>query len=437
MQSKFWFLVTQSLKKQMKTKAFLISNIILLVVLVGLINIDTVINAFGGDFDKESNIYVIDNTNENIKDSFIINYDALSKAYEVEEDDKEEIKVATKSVEDMQEELKDTKSVLIVFDTDLENIFKVSVITEKYMDMVQTQLLTQTINNTKYELALKNSDIDADELAKIYNPPVLERVILDETKNSEEENMNMIMETVFPTLILPLFMLIIFLVQMIGAEINEEKSTRSMEVIISNVPAKTHFFAKILAANVFIVSQALLVLLYGGLGFLLKMIVGSTGNMLGQVGSLIATIASTSMMSKFIEVIPFALILIILSFVAYSVFAGVLASMTVTMEDYQQMQMPIMFVCMAGYFLSMMAGAFEGSIFIKVLSYIPFVSGFLSPSLFVIGQIGIADVLISIVILGVFDYFMIKYGLRIYKIGILNYSTDKLWSRVFSAVKQR
>ena len=45
-----------------------------------------------------------------------------------------------------------------------------------------------------------------------------------------------------------------------------------------------------------------------------------------------------------------------------------------------------------------MAGMFKGAIFIRVLSYFPLISAILSPSLLVLGQIGIIDVLASIII---------------------------------------
>ena len=51
-------------------------------------------------------------------------------------------------------------------------------------------------------------------------------------------------------------MLIIFLVQMIGAEVNEEKTTKSMEIIISNVSPKTHFLSKVLSSNLFVIIQS-------------------------------------------------------------------------------------------------------------------------------------------------------------------------------------
>ena len=125
----------------------------------------------------------------------------------------------------------------------------------------------------------------------------------------------------------------------------------------------------------------------------------------------------------------------ILSFVAYSLLAGIFASMTVNPEDYQHIQTPIMLICFVSYYLSVMAGMFNGSIFIRILSYVPLISCLLSPALLVIGQIGIIDVIISIVMLLLFIGVFVKYGLKIYKIGILNYSTDKMWSKIFKAAK--
>lgn len=64
MTNKFWFLTKNSLQKKMKSKTFIIVNILLLIVLVALINIDRVVMLFGGNFDKQNNIMVLDNTNK-------------------------------------------------------------------------------------------------------------------------------------------------------------------------------------------------------------------------------------------------------------------------------------------------------------------------------------------------------------------------------------
>ena len=64
MTSKLKFLTKISLKRKINTKWFLIANIIFAVLIIGLLNIDTVINFFGGDFDETQIIYVKDNTNK-------------------------------------------------------------------------------------------------------------------------------------------------------------------------------------------------------------------------------------------------------------------------------------------------------------------------------------------------------------------------------------
>ena len=104
-------------------------------------------------------------------------------------------------------------------------------------------------------------------------------------------------------------------------------------------------------------------------------------------------------------------------------------------EDFQHIQTPIMIMCMLSYYLAIMAGMFNGSAFIKILSYVPLISYSLSPALLIIGQIGVLDVLISIVVLILFVAALVKYGMKIYKVGVLNYSTDKLLRRIFKATK--
>ena len=125
----------------------------------------------------------------------------------------------------------------------------------------------------------------------------------------------------------------------------------------------------------------------------------------------------------------------VLSFVAYSLISGIFASMTVNPEDFQSIQTPIMIICVISYYLAFTANMFGGSVFIRFVSYLPLVSFLLSPSLLLIGQIGIIDMVISVIVLLIFDLLVTKYGLKIYKVGILNYSTDKLWKRIFKAAK--
>ena len=63
MKDKLKFLTKQSLKKKIDTKWFKGVNILLLVLLLFLANMDRVVTFFGGDFEGEKNIYVLDEVN--------------------------------------------------------------------------------------------------------------------------------------------------------------------------------------------------------------------------------------------------------------------------------------------------------------------------------------------------------------------------------------
>ncbi len=433
MMSKFWFLVGNSFNKKAKSKWFVVVNVILLIAIVGVLNIDSIIKMFGGDFNNTYEIVIKDNTSYSSK-ILKTNIETLNKDLGL--DYKLEI---TDDIKINQAEIKDTDKVLVEISENEASFIDAKVISNGYIDTAYYQLLYQALSNTKDSIALSLSTIDQNELVKLQTPINIERVLLDQEKTSVDEQMSMIMGTVFPTVILPFFMLVVFLVQMIGAEINEEKQTRSMEVIISNVSPKVHFFSKMLASNLFVIMQGVLLIGYGLLGLIIKNNIGceTASGLTSQISSLWSTLTANGFADKLVYIIPLTLILMILSFITYSLLAGILASMTVNMEDFQHVQTPIMMVLLVGYYLAIMAGMFEGSIFIRAISYVPLISCILSPALLVIGQIGIIDVVVSIILSLLLNLILIKYGIKIYKIGILNYSTDKMWSKILKAAKQK
>ena len=62
MSNKFWYLTKQSLKKKIKSKWFIGVNIMLALVIIALININSIISFFGGDFSENTKILVVDKT---------------------------------------------------------------------------------------------------------------------------------------------------------------------------------------------------------------------------------------------------------------------------------------------------------------------------------------------------------------------------------------
>ena len=439
MRSKLNFLINMSLKKKIKTKWFLIANIIIAIIMLGIINIDSIITLFGGDFDTKTKIYVVDKT-EKLSQTFKTNLEEYSKVL-YNNSEIYEIIISDEKIDDIKEKIKEKEnsSLLIEFN-EKEGSITSKLVSLATMDTYDYQLINSAVSSTVSLYNLSSIELTEEEYNKLTQTVELEREILDSEITSESENVEMIMTTVFPILILPFFMLTIFLVQFIGNEINDEKSTKSMEIIISNVSPKTHFISKIISNNLFIFFQVILIILYTIIGLGIRKLIGGDtiiNGVTAEVGSAIKMLSEGILNDKFILILIFTIVLMILTFIAYSLVAGILASMTTNNEDYQQVQIPIVVTLLLGYYLSIMAGMFKGATFIKILSFIPFISAILSPSLLVMGQIGLVEVLISVVLMLLTIYILVKYGLRIYKVGILNYSSTGIWKKMFKSLRNK
>lgn len=424
-----------SLDKKIKTKWFIVANVIFFIALAGLVNIDNVVKFFGGDFEETTHIMVLDEVG--VYDTFSATYKNASKYIENLSNTK--IEKYTKTQKDGEKEVEeDNDKILLVLDKDKNNYLKVDLISYNGVDALTETAITSTLNEVKGSLVLNKYNVSPKLLEELNTKVNVNKVRLD--KKDTDKYTEQITGVVFPLIILPFFMLSMFLVGMIGAEVNEEKTSKSMEIIISNVSPKIHFFSKVIAGNLFVLIQGVLLVFYALVGLVIRMLI-SGPNLLSTIPSeakeMVNVITQSGIMSKIGIILPTTLILMILTFIGYSLLAGILASMTTNQEDYQQLQTPIVIISLVGYYMSMMASVFEGSIFIKVASYVPFISALLSPVLLFLGQITYIDVLISLVLMILVIWLLIKYGLRIYKVGILNYSSSNLWKKMFKAVKNK
>ena len=427
--NKLGFLTKYSLGKKIKSKWFIVVNIIILLVISALINMDSIIKLFGGDFNNNEEILVIDNIGvlETFKDIYAINNEYLKSEtkYSIEE--------YKEGYDSAIEEIKDTDKILIVIDKDDNNYITSKLVTNCSMDTITYTIISNTLDSVKREEVLKSYNITNEMYEKIESKVEVERIILD----SENTDDNMLTNLVVTIITMPFFFLTVYLVQMIGAEINEEKSTKSMEIIISNVSAKTHFISKIISSNVFVLIQGALLLIYCIIGIIIRYFInGSIINSLPvELTTLGSTLSSSGIMDNIKIALPLMLLLLIITLFAYSIVSGVLASVTTNMEDYQQIQTPIVLILLAGFYLSSLASIFKGSIFIKVASYIPFISSLLAPTMYALGEFSLFDMLISILLMVVTILLLMKYGFRIYKVGILNYSDNNLWKKIFKSMK--
>ena len=449
MKNKFKFLTRESIKKKIGTKSFKIVNIVLCIIIIGIINLDSIVKLFGGDFNEPINIYVVDEVEvydrfKSVMDSSYLdmlnNYNAT-------------VKKADKTLEELKSEIIEEESDDIIIyikkidEVTYENVFDVDFISFEYVDTLLYANIVNAINVVKEERALTMANISQELLSEINASVNINRIMLSDDVRDNEEFMQLIGGIITLVFIVPIFILVNLLVQMIGAEINEEKTSKSMEIIISSVTPEVHFMSKLISANIFAITQGALLILYSFIGGIIRtitnginnsglnQIIGTTEGGISKINNYIEMFMQSEIANKLLVGIPFFIIIILLSFLAYSLLIGVLASITTSMEDYQQIQTPVMIFLMLGYFLAIYASVFQGASFIKFMAFIPFISGILSPVMYTLGEITIVGLLVSIVLLIITCMLLYKYGLKVYKVGILNYSSSNLWKKIFEALK--
>lgn len=440
MKNKLKFLIKHSLSKKIGTKWFKAINVLLCILIISMANIDRLITAFGGDFNKDTNVYIKDNVDvyKYIEPVFKENVKVVDdlKNYKIQKTDK--------SIKELEKEIDDTKDIIIEINESEINYISSTIITYDAIDTISYQLISNILNSAKESLAIERIGLSEAEIIALKSNVDITKKTTNPNLEENAKAKDIISSGLIILFIVPFFIFITLLVQMLGAEINDEKSTKSMEIIISNVPPKYHFVAKITASTLFVIIQGALLLGYSILAIIVRNLIGllfGSGIVSGDVSKYIKDIINLLKDSGIIELalkgLPIIIILFILNILAYAIIAGVLASMTTNIEDYQQLQSPIMIVMMMGYFIAIMASTFEGSIFIQITSYIPLLSALVAPVIYLLGQTTLLQLIISTLICLVAVILLFIYGLRIYKVGILNYSSSDLWKKVFKSLKEK
>ena len=157
MRSKLNYLIGQSLGRKIKSKWFVIANVLLAISIIAIINVDSIINVFGGDFNNKTKVYIVDKTGYSY-DIFKQQLSLAESSLSQEIGSSYELVQSNQSIKDLQELIKTEESDNIILEfikTDKEP-FTVKMITKEYLDYIDSNILTTALNNTKIGIAIMN-----------------------------------------------------------------------------------------------------------------------------------------------------------------------------------------------------------------------------------------------------------------------------------------
>jgi len=229
----------------------------------------------------------------------------------------------------------------------------------------------------------------------------------------------------------------------VGMDILEEKSSRSVEVIVSNVKITHHFFSKIVSAFLFMLIQGVLLLGFTLIGLLVSYFImnisldagGTIGDSMWDLLGIDSNIIS-QILARLPGVLFVSLIFVLAGYLFYLVLMAIFAAMATNMEDFAQFQSPVMLVLVAGFYAAIFSIPYGSNIFIRILGFIPLLSPLLAPALFISGAFGIIDVLISFILLVGVNVLLFYFGIPLYKVSILSYSQDSFFKRIKKLMKK-
>ncbi len=266
---------------------------------------------------------------------------------------------------------------------------------------------------------LKNSNINAKQNAIISQKP---QVKLHEIKDNLKNPGNMV--ALFATIFVMYFVLI-FYSQIIMQDIAIEKGSKMLEFIFSSVRAGTYMAGKIFGTILAMLVHFGIYLILGLVGFAVIKFTGLYDKILSMIDINISDLFKGINGQLVGQIILF----MILGLILYIILSAMLGSLVQKQEDAGKMATPIMLIIMFCYFISISFVGSEPNLFIKILSYIPFLSTFFMPMRLIYENASLFQGMVSLIILLLGIILMYIVAARVYKKNILNYSTNKLFGR--------
>lgn len=420
---KFKFLTKYAFLKRIRSKAFFISNIVILVLLIVLLNLASIITFFSGEDEmKHYQVgYVV-----LVDDSEGFDYQQkLEEHYEILAPNQLSfVKIDDQNLAQSNYEEGLYQALLIIKGQNLNGLNIDYYGSDYELKILLQNGLSQLIISYKNEGFIPPNYVDYDQ---------------DDTDDmTESTGISMAVSMI---LLVPMFILTIMATQFLGVDIVEEKSSKAIETIISSVPAKYHFLAKITSNFLFIIFQSFLFIVFTFVGTMINQILfgsnSATGSMDGQITLAVVFEQIYLVIPNFWVLLVIGLVGILVGTLLYLVIAAMFASMTTSQEDYQQFQGPLMITLMLGFYVSIYAPMFgEGAKTVMiVLSFIPIFTPLALPYALFSGYVNVYVGLLAIFILIVFIYLLIKIVEPVYKVSILNYDQSKFFKRVRKNLK--
>jgi len=409
--SKFWIIFTHTFVSRLKSKAFIWTTVISLLIVLGLTNMNNILDRFKGA-ESTDKVVVIDDSGElftRLEQQLTTQEDVVH--IERFEGTKEKAKQAVKD---------EAFKGYLHLTYDDQNIPQAQYYANQIAENKVSGRIQQAIQQLKVAVATEQAGVDQTTIQQIYAPVSFEKIALQENAKTQEE-LNEARGLVYIMLFL-LYIGVIMYGNMIAMEVAKEKSSRVMEILISSASPVKQMFGKIFGIALLGVIQFGLIITVGYQSMKVNMAEGGVGSLLG-------------IDNVDIKTLTYAIVFFLLGYLLYATLAAMLGSLVSRIEDAQQLITPMTLMIVVVFMVAMFGLNAPDSSLITVTSYIPF----FTPMVMFL-RVGMLDVPfweagLSILILTATIIVLGIIGARIYRGGVLLYGKSSSLKDIKTAMQ--
>lgn len=393
--SKFWIIVGQVYKKNVKSFGFL-AMMLSPIILIGII---------------AAIIFFISQSEQKIPQIAVISDSPTIEQTLQAEEEYFTVDAAIQTKEQAENAMQDEKLDGYLSITDNENSIAADYVHLPDSNMLDMNYLSNLLTSVHLNQQAESLGISPEEVTSLLTAPS----ISDKSVTFQDDSLvigsntdqDLKMFTAYGICI-AIFMFIITYAGIIAEEIASEKGTRIMEVLLSSVSSTVHFFGKLVAILLICLTQVAFYVIITIIALQLQLV-----QELIPVGlDLVATLKG---------IVGASLYYFVMGIFLYAVIAAFLGSLVTKIEDVSKSVSPIIFIAMIGFYGGIFSMAGTAHPLIKIGSHIPLFTPFMMPFRIAAETVTTTEIWISMVVMLAFTALVTLLSLVLYRSNVLIY----------------
>lgn len=409
--SKVGAIVKNELEKSIKNKWFVILNLLLMIVtIVGLNfgNIKALLKRNNVDLSSKMEIYVEDTEN--------LAYTELAKEFLGQEN------VTIQKVDSIEKYIGESLSkdaILLKVEKSQTEYIKAAITTQETVLSSYLEKIEKVLTSVKDRMLSENKNLTKEEIDAIKSNVSIDRVILSENIDTSESTS---LGQLFTTYII--FFVLLLCLNKIANTISQEKMSKSIEYILTSINTKEYLISKVISMCLTVVIQFVFMITYFVIAIMISSLFSSaTINIEGA-----SSIDISSMISlKTIGYIVLTFVFMCITTFIQGIIQSVMSAKTTNIQEAGNATIFLVTLNLILYTVvtALVSPLKNVGIVSYIISVMPIASMYFIPSMYLIGQANIIQVIIAFIILVASVPLSLILAEKPFKNAILDYTNKK------------